>query len=204
MKLLIKHFKESGLAPETLLRTQRSRPFFKPENWLIFGILAGGDRMKIFWKASILQMAESNIFYVKWGADDDGASEMWLQLLFVELWAFLSPKTCPSKWAWKSAFYRNIWNAAAGQRRLWGHWTLLGLKVLIKRFNESGLVPETMLRTQRSRPYPRPEKWLVFGILEKGELQENVLESFNFTNGWKWHNLCKIDKNGKKEKCLWL
>ena len=57
------------------------------------------------------------------------------------------------------------------------------MKVLIKQFNESGLVPETMLRTQRSRPYPRTEKWLVFGILAKGELQENVLESFNFTNG---------------------
>ena len=59
------------------------------------------------------------------------------------------------------------------------------MKVLIKQFNESGLAPETMLRTQRSRPYPRPEKWLVFGILAKGEPQKNVLESFNFTNGWK-------------------
>ena len=29
--------------------------------------------MKIFLKASILQMAESDIFYVKGGADDDGA-----------------------------------------------------------------------------------------------------------------------------------
>ena len=29
--------------------------------------------MKIFLKALILQMAESDIFYVKGGADDDGA-----------------------------------------------------------------------------------------------------------------------------------
>ena len=48
--------------------------------------------MKSLWKASILQMAESDMFYVKWGADEDGAMEKWLWLLFVELWAFLSPK----------------------------------------------------------------------------------------------------------------
>ena len=48
--------------------------------------------MTIFLKASILQMAENDIFYVKWGADDDGVMEKWLWLLFVELWAFLSPK----------------------------------------------------------------------------------------------------------------
>ena len=34
-----------------------------------------GDPMKIFWKASILEMAESDIFYVKGGADDDAAIE---------------------------------------------------------------------------------------------------------------------------------
>ena len=37
-------------------------------------------------------MAESDIFYVKWGSDDDGTMEKWLWLLFVELWAFLSSK----------------------------------------------------------------------------------------------------------------
>ena len=37
-------------------------------------------------------MAESDIFYVKRGADDDGAIEKLLWLLVVELWAFLSPK----------------------------------------------------------------------------------------------------------------
>ena len=37
-------------------------------------------------------MAESDIVFVKWGADDDGVKEKWLWVLFVELWAFLSPK----------------------------------------------------------------------------------------------------------------
>ena len=48
--------------------------------------------MKMFWKASILQMTESDIFCVQLGTDDDGAMEKWLWLLFVELWAFISPK----------------------------------------------------------------------------------------------------------------
>ena len=34
--------------------------------------------MTIFWKASILQMAESDIFYVELGPDDEGAMEKWL------------------------------------------------------------------------------------------------------------------------------
>ena len=34
--------------------------------------------MKSFWKASILQMAEKDIFYVKRRANDDGAMEKWL------------------------------------------------------------------------------------------------------------------------------
>ena len=34
--------------------------------------------MKMFWKASILQMTESDIFCVQLGADDDGAMEKWL------------------------------------------------------------------------------------------------------------------------------
>ena len=33
---MIKHFKESGLAPETMLPTQRSRPFPKPEKSFSF------------------------------------------------------------------------------------------------------------------------------------------------------------------------
>ena len=55
--------------------------------------------------------------------------------------------------------------------------------VLIKHFKESVLAPETMLRTQRSRPFPKPEKWLIFGILAKGGPHDSFLESFNFTNG---------------------
>ena len=45
------------------------------------------------------------------------------------------------------------------------------------------LAPETMLRTQRSRLFPNPEKWLFFGILANGGHHEHFLESFNFTNG---------------------
>ena len=41
--------------------------------------------MTIFWKGEALEMAESDIFYVKLGADDDGALEKLLLLLFVEL-----------------------------------------------------------------------------------------------------------------------
>ena len=52
------------------------------------------------------------------------------------------------------------------------------MKVLIKHFRESGLVPETMLRTQRRRPFPKPEKWLNFGILDKGGPHENFYDSF--------------------------
>ena len=47
---------------------------------------------------------------------------------------------------------------------------------------ENCLAPETMLRTQRSRPFPKPENWLIFGILAKGGPHEKYLESFNFTN----------------------
>ena len=57
------------------------------------------------------------------------------------------------------------------------------MKVLIKHFKESGLAPETMLRTQRSRPFPKPEKSLIFGVLTKGGPHENFLESLNFRNG---------------------
>ena len=109
---------------------------------------------------------------------------------------------CPPKWAWKSAFYRNNWSAVKCERRLWRHWKLPGMKVLIKHFKESSLAPETMLRTQRSRPFPKLENWLIFGILLIEEPYEKFLESFNFTNGWKWPILCKMRRwwrrcNGK-------
>ena len=36
--------------------------------------------MKIFWKASIVQMAEKDIHKAKCSADDDVAMEKWLRL----------------------------------------------------------------------------------------------------------------------------
>ena len=48
--------------------------------------------MKKFLESLNLEIAESDIFYVKRGVDDDGAMEKWLWFLFVELWAFLSSK----------------------------------------------------------------------------------------------------------------
>ena len=53
-----------------------------------------------------------------------------------------------------------------------------GMKVLIKHFKESGLALETMLHTQRSRPFPKPGKWLIFGILVKGGPRENFYDTF--------------------------
>ena len=71
---------------------QRSRRFPKPEKSVILGILAKGDRTKNCWKAKILEMTESDIFYAKRGAVRDGAMEKWLRTLFVKLLAFWSPK----------------------------------------------------------------------------------------------------------------
>ena len=45
--------------------------------------------MKIFWKAEILEMDESDIFYVERGASHDRVMEKWLWPLVVALWAFL-------------------------------------------------------------------------------------------------------------------
>ena len=53
----------------------------------------------------------------------------------------------------------------------------------MKHFKESGLAPETMMRTQRSRLFPKLENSLFFGILENGGPHENFMESFNCTNG---------------------
>ena len=78
MKVLIKHFKESGSAPETMLRTQRSCPFSKAEKWLTFSILAKVGPHENFLESFNLQMAESEIFYLKRGEDEDGAMEKWL------------------------------------------------------------------------------------------------------------------------------
>ena len=52
------------------------------------------------------------------------------------------------------------------------------MKVLIKYFKGSGLDPETILRTQRSRTFPKPKKWLIFGILAKGGPHETFYDDF--------------------------
>ena len=54
-------------------------------------------------------MAKSDLFYVKWGVDDDGAMENWLWLLFVELWAFLS-----SKFAFHYGLEKELFTLAIG------------------------------------------------------------------------------------------
>ena len=41
--------------------------------------------MKKFWKPENLEMAESDIFYVKSSANHDAVIEKWLQTVFVEL-----------------------------------------------------------------------------------------------------------------------
>ena len=50
-------------------------------------------------------------------------------------------------------------------------------------FKESDLAPETMLRTQRSRPFPKPEKWLIFGFIENWGAHENIFGKLQF---YKW------------------
>ena len=183
MKVLIKHFKESYLAPETMLRTQRSHPFPKLEKLLIFGILAKGGLHENFWKASIIQMAESDIHKVECGADDDCAMKKWLRLIFVELWAFLS-----RKFYFQNGLEKVLFTATIGMpHRANGDCDVIESYLKWRSWSstsrESGLAPETMLRTQRSRPFLKLQKLLIFGILAKGRPHENFLESFNSTNG---------------------
>ena len=44
---------------------------------------------------------------------------------------------------------------------------LIGMKVPIKHFKESDLAPKNLLRRQRSRLFPKPEKSVIFGMLGK-------------------------------------
>ena len=191
MKVLIKHFKESGLAPETMLRTQRSRRFPKPEKSVTFGILAKEGPHE-----SILE---------SWNFRNGWKCHIWCKLRRWSRWcngkvavsticwvmSILMSKFCPWKWAWKTRAYRNIWNAAAGQRQPWHHSKVLGVKVLIKQLKGSSLAPETMLCSQRSPRIPKAEKSVIFGTLAKGGTHEKFLESWNFLNGIKRHILCK-------------
>ena len=48
--------------------------------------------MKIFWKAQILEMAESDIFCVKRSDDHDSGNRTWLQSVFAELKKFICQK----------------------------------------------------------------------------------------------------------------
>ena len=164
MKALINHFKESGLTLKVMLRTQSSRPFPKCRKLLSFGILAKGGPHDIFlesfhftngWKwHNFCKIRRLWRWFIK---------KLAVTIIFLAMSIFIS-QICPPKLAWKSSFYRNNWNAAAGQRRLWRHWKLLGIKVLIKHFKENGLAPETMLRRQRSRPFAKFEKKLFFAF----------------------------------------
>ena len=54
-------------------------------------------------------MAESDIVYVNWGADNDGAMKKCMWLLFVELCAFLSPK-----FALQNGFEKVLFTATVG------------------------------------------------------------------------------------------
>ena len=69
-----------------------------------------------------------------------------------------------SKMGLKKTFYRNIWNAGAGQRWPWRHWKILGMKLLIKYFKKSGVAPEAMLATRRSPRFPKPEKSVILVV----------------------------------------
>ena len=89
----------------------------------------------------------------------------------------------PSKIGMKKCFLPQQLECRCGPTATGRSQKVTWMKDLIKHVKESGLAPESMLRTQRCRPFPKFEKWLIFGILAKGGPHENVLESFNFTNG---------------------
>ena len=154
MKLLIKYFKERGVAPATMLPTQRSRRFPKPKKSVSFGILGKGVPHENFleslnfrkgWKWHNLNKMRC---WWRWGNGKVAVNNIcWVMSIFIF-------KICSPKWALKTAFYRNIWNADAGQRRPLRHWMLLGMKLFIKYFKESDVAPEVMLPTQRSRRFP--------------------------------------------------
>ena len=61
-----------------------------------------------------------------------------------------------------------------------------------------------MMRTERSRPFPKPENWLIFAILAKGGPNENFLDNFNFTKpeSYIFYVKCGADEDGVMEKLL--
>ena len=151
--------------------------------------------MKNFWKAEILQMAQSDIFDV-------------IKSKLATMITMLKSKICYdpdllsykhffarkliSKMRSKSLWLMHFWLAAAAQRRLWRHWNSLGMDVLIKPFKESGLVPETTLRTQPNRRFPEHEKSLIFGILAKGGTTWKHFGNLKF---YKWLKVTYLMKN---------
>ena len=55
--------------------------------------------MKNCWKAEKSKMAENDIFYVKRGADHNGAMEKWLRPIFCRVRSILVSKIVRPKWA---------------------------------------------------------------------------------------------------------
>ena len=74
----------------------------------------------------------------------------------------------PSKMGLKKCFLPQQLECRCGPTATVTSLKVFGMKVLIKHVKERGLALETMLRMQRSRPFPTPEKWLIFGFLAKG------------------------------------
>ena len=162
-----------------MLHTQRSHQFPKFEKSVIFGILAkGGPHEKLLqswnfrngWKWYILCKMR------RWSRWCNGKVAA---IIICQVISILVSEIYPPELALKTCSYPNICNAAGGQRRPWRYWKLLGMKILIKNFKKSGHSPETMLRTQRSRRFPNPEKSIIFFfILAKRGPHEKMLESW--------------------------
>ena len=151
-------------------------------------------------------MVESDLFYVKWGADDDGAMEKWLWLLFVELWAFLSPKFALQNGLEKVLIYPNNWNAVACQRRLWRHWKLLGREILIKHFKESGFAPETFCVRNVATHLLMLKNGSFLWFFSKGDFMKTLWKAsiLQMAESGMFYVKWGADEDGAMEKWLWL
>ena len=164
-----------------MLPTQRSSRFPKPEKWVIFFHFSKrGTPWKIFleilnfrngWKWHFL--CKMRRFFRWFNGKVTVTISCWVMSFFIF-------QICPPKRAWKTAFYRSIWNADAGQRRPWRHWKILGMKHLIKYFKEICVARKTMLPTQSSPRFPKPEKSVIFGVLAQGETPWKVFGKLKF------------------------
>ena len=79
----------------------------------------------------------------------------------------------PYKIGLKKCFLQQQLECSLGPTAIVTSVKFLGMNVLINHLRESGLAPETMVRTQRSRSFPKPENWHIFGILAMGGPHEN-------------------------------